>query len=657
MAQKPLYDRIAQFVPVLDWGRTYNRNALTNDAVAAVIVTIMLIPQSLAYALLAGLPPEAGIYASIVPIILYAIFGTSRALAVGPVAVVSLMTAAAIGNLAQQGTPEYYAAALTLAFLSGALLLMLGVFRLGFLANFLSHPVIAGFITASGVIIAASQLKHILGINAEGHNLLQLVLSIFEHLSEINWITLIIGVSATAFLFWVRKGLKPLLLSKGIKPRLADILTKAGPVGAVVVTTLFTGLLGLSNFGVKVVGEVPQSLPPLTMPSFSPDMWGSLIGSAVLISIIGFVESISVAQTLAAKKRQRIKPNQELIGLGAANIGAAFTGGYPVTGGFARSVVNFDAGAETPAAGAFTAVGLAIAALLFTPLVYFLPKATLAATIIVAVLTLVDFSILKKTWTYSKADFTAVSATLLLTLSLGVEIGVSAGVLLSVLIHIFRTSRPHMAVVGQIPETEHYRNVLRHNVVTHNDILTLRVDESLYFANARYLEDRVYDMVAQRPDVRHVILMCPAVNDIDMSALESLEAINERLHSLGVKFHLSEIKGPVMDRLRKAHFLDELTGSVFLSQHKAIMTLTAKTEAIAETPAPKAKAPAKKAAAPKAAATKAATAKTTAAKAKTAATKSKATPAKTAVTKPKAKATASKAKAPAKAKEPATKAK
>jgi SulP family sulfate permease len=565
---------LARYVPVLDWGRRYDRDALTSDLVAAVIVTIMLIPQSLAYALLAGLPPEVGIYASIAPIILYAVFGTSRALAVGPVAVVSLMTAAAVGRIAETGSPEYIAAALTLAFLSGVFLVLLGVLRLGFLANFLSHPVIAGFITATGLIIAASQLKHILGIKASGHNLFELVLSLVENLGSTNLITLAIGASSAAFLLWVRRGLKPLLVSLGLKPRLADITAKAGPVGAVAATTLLAWGLDLGSKGVALVGDVPRGLPPLTMPSFSADLWASLIGSAVLISIIGFVESVSVAQTLAAKKRQRIEPDQELIGLGAANIGAAFSGGYPVTGGFARSVVNFDAGAETPAAGAYTAVGLAIASLTLTPLIAYLPVATLAATIIVAVLSLVDLSILKKTWGYSRADFIAVLVTILTTLGLGVEMGVMAGVLISILIHLYKSSRPHVAEVGQVPGTEHYRNVLRHKVITDDHILTLRVDESLYFANARFLEDYIYNAVANRPRLKHVILMCPAVNAIDMSALESLEAINERLKSSGVTFHLSEVKGPVMDRLLRSHFLDELTGDVFLSQHQAISELS-----------------------------------------------------------------------------------
>ncbi|SFT03110.1 sulfate permease, SulP family [Sulfitobacter marinus] len=561
--------KLTRYLPILDWGRSYNEVALSNDLMAAVIVTIMLIPQSLAYALLAGLPPEAGLYASIVPIILYAIFGTSRALAVGPVAVVSLMTAAALGHIADQGTMGYAVAALTLAFLSGAILLAMGVFKLGFLANFLSHPVIAGFITASGVIIAASQIKHILGISASGENLIELLHSIVVHLGGTNWITLIIGVSATAFLFWVRKGLKPFLKSKGVSAGAADVATKAGPVAAVVLTTVVVWLFGLSDHGVRIVGAVPQSLPPLTMPDFSFDLMGALLLPAILISVIGFVESISVAQTLAAKKRQRIDPDQELIGLGTANLGAAFTGGFPVTGGFSRSVVNFDAGAETPAAGAFTAVGLAIAALALTPLVFFLPQATLAATIIVAVLSLVDFSILKKAWGYSKADFAAVLATMLVTLGSGVELGVTCGVVLSIFLHLYKTTKPHIAEVGLVPSTEHFRNINRHKVETDPAILTLRIDESLYFANARFLEDYIYDRLAGDETIKHVVLMCSAINEIDFSALESLEAINARLRDMGIKLHLSEVKGPVMDRLQKHHFIADLTGQVFLSQHAA----------------------------------------------------------------------------------------
>ena len=565
---------LSRYFPILSWGKTYNQLSLTNDLVAAVIVMIMLIPQSLAYAMLAGLPPQMGLYASILPIILYAIFGTSRALAVGPVAVVSLLTAASISRIAAPGSEEYIFAAITLAFLSGVFLLAMGIFRLGFMANFLSHPVIAGFITASGIIIAASQLKNIFGIEAHGHNLVQILSSMSGYLGEINWITATIGILTAAFLFWVRKGLLPLLRGLGLPKRTAELIAKTGPVAAIVATTLLVWAFDLKSAGVKIVGAVPQGLPPLTVPGFSLELWTSLLSSAVLISVIGFVESISVAQTLAAKKRQRIDPDQELIGLGAANIGAAFTSGFPVTGGFSRSVVNYDAGADTPAAGAYTAVGLMFASLFLTPLIFFLPKATLAATIIVAVLSLVDFSILGKAWRYSKADFIAVAATMFITLVVGVEVGVITGVLVSILVHLYKSSRPHIATVGQVPNSEHFRNVLRHDVITHPNILTVRVDESLYFANARFLEDHLFERVVRRTELRDVILMCSAINAIDMSALESLEAINERLCDMGVSFHLSEIKGPVMDLLVDTDFLKHLTGEIFFSQKIAFDRLS-----------------------------------------------------------------------------------
>jgi len=569
-----IMDKLRRYVPVFDWGRSYSRGAFSNDLVAALIVTIMLIPQSLAYALLAGLPPEAGLYASIVPILLYAIFGTSRALAVGPVAVVSLLTASAIGQVAEQGTAGYGLAALTLAFLSGGILLLMGVLRLGFLANFLSHPVIAGFITATGILIATSQLKHIFGVNADGQTLPEMVISLVTNLPQTNWITLAIGVCGTGFLFWVRKYLKPGLRRIGTPPLLADILTKAGPVFAVVATTVAVWQFDLAALGVNIVGEVPQSLPPLTLPGFAPDLLAALLVPALLISVIGFVESVSIAQTLAAKKRQRIDPDQELIGLGAANIGAAFTGGFPVTGGFARSVVNYDAGAETPAAGAFTAIALAIAALTLTPLVYYLPNATLAATIIVAVLSLVDLSILQRTWAYSRADFAAVAVTVVVTLGLGVELGVASGVILSVLLHLYKTSRPHVAEVGLVPGTEHFRNIHRHKVETDPTMVTLRVDESLYFVNARYLEDLIQRRVTEGCAIRNVVLQFSAVNEVDYSALESLEAINQRLKDMGVGLHLSEVKGPVMDRLERGHLLEALNGRVFLSQFDAWQSLS-----------------------------------------------------------------------------------
>jgi SulP family sulfate permease len=565
---------IARHFPVLDWGRRYDRHALSADLLAAVIVTIMLIPQSLAYAMLAGLPPVTGLYASIAPLVLYAIFGTSRALAVGPVAVIALMTAAAVGPVAASTGLPPAAVALTLALLSGAMLVAMGLLRLGFLASFLSHPVIGGFITASGILIATSQVRHLLGIQAGGDTLPEMIESLAQNLGGINWPTLAVGVAALGFLAWARRGLKPALMRLGLGEGAAGVAAKAGPVAAVAATTLAAWGLDLAAHGVRLVGEVPRGLPPLTLPPLSFDLLLALAVPALLISIIGFVESVSVAQTLAAKKRQRIQPDQELVALGASNLGAAFTGGMPVTGGFARSVVNFDAGAETPAAGAFTAAGLAAASLLLTPLIAWLPQATLAATIIVAVLSLVDLGLLRRAWTYSKADFAAVAATIGATLGFGVETGVTAGVLLSLVLHLYKTSRPHIAEVGLVPGTQHFRNIRRHAVETDPRVLQVRIDQSLTFFNARVLEDWILNRIAGSP-VRHVVLMASAVNEIDFSALETLEALDHRLREAGIALHLAEVKGPVMDRLAGTHFLRDLSGRVFLSQYDAMQALCA----------------------------------------------------------------------------------
>ncbi len=564
---------LRKYLPCIDWLRTYDARTLSDDLVAAVILTIMLVPQSLAYALLAGVPAEVGLYASMLPLMLYTVFGSSRTLAVGPVAVASLMTASSIGSLGLATQAEYLQAAMLLAMLSGLFLLILGILRFGFMANFLSHPVVSGFITASGIIIALGQVRHILGINADGDNLPELFSTLIDNVGDINGATLAVGLFALAFLAAARIWLKAGLAALGVPAFAAGLVTKAAPVIAVIITIVWAGIAGLGDQGVALVGMIPSGLPSLVMPAWDLDMMRELIVPAILISVIGYVESVSVGKTLASKRRQKINQNQELIGLGAANIASAVSGGFPVTGGFSRSVVNFDAGAQTPAAGFFTAIGIAIATMTLTGYLALLPKATLAATIIVAVLGLVDVSILKKTWVYSRHDFIAVAATIGVTLLAGVEIGVSTGVLASLVLHLYKTSRPHIAEVGEIRGTKHFRNVKRHQVETSPDILQLRIDESLYFANASYIEEEIFRNLGERKQLRHVILMCTAVNEIDISALEVLESINEILAEQGIGFHLSEVKGPVMDHLEGTHFLKKLNGQVFLSHYQAVQTL------------------------------------------------------------------------------------
>ncbi len=566
-------DGIRQFIPILDWGRRYNSGNMMDDSVAAVIVAIMLIPQSLAYALLAGLPAEMGLYASIFGLLVYGLFGTSTSLSVGPVAVISLMTAAALEQVAEAGTPDYISAAYTLAFLCGILLLVLGVLRLGYLTNFLSHPVIAAFITASAIIIGAGQLQHILGISAGGHNLLDVLVALVRGLPESNLYTIMVGVLALTLIIAMRVGLQGLLVRLGMTSRNASLIVKGGPVIAVVITALVTYFFRLDVEGVALVGEIPRGMPHPSLPNLSRELIDELFWPAVLISVISFVESISVGETLATRRRQRINPDQELVGLGMSNVAVSLGGGFPITGGFSRSIVNFDAGASTPAAGIYTAILIGLVTVFLTPLIYWLPRATLAATIIVAVMSLVDFSLFRQTWNYSRADFSAMMTTLVLTLVIGVEVGIAAGVLASVLIALYKTSKPHVAVVGRVPGTEHFRNIERHEVQTFDNILSIRIDESLYFANSRFLEGLVYDKVKDHPKVKHVILMCTAVNKIDMSALETLLLINRSLSELDIKLHLSEVKGPVMDRLQRTDFLSRLTGNCYLTQNQAVEDL------------------------------------------------------------------------------------
>ncbi|BFN29003.1 putative sulfate transporter/MT1781 [Pseudomonas sp. SCT] len=569
--------RLARLLPCLEWAKQYDRAAAAKDSLAALIVTLMLIPQSLAYAMLAGLPPVTGLYASMLPLIAYTLFGTSRTLAVGPVAVVSLMTAAALGPLFAAGSAEYVGAAMLLAMLSGVVLVVMAVLRLGFLANFLSHPVISGFISASGILIALGQLKHILGISVAGENALELAAGLIAGLPQTHLPTLAIGLTSLVFLYLVRDHLAKWLHGLGMSPRMAATLSKIGPVAALFLAIAAVSVFQLAELGVRVVGEVPRGLPSLGLPSLDLALAMQLLPAAVLISLVGFVESVSVAQTLAAKRRERIEPNQELVALGGANVAAALSGGFPVTGGFARSVVNFDAGAQTPLAGALTAAGIGLTVLFFTPLFHNLPHAVLAATIIVAVLSLVDLAALRRTWRYSRQDAAAMAATMLGVLLVGVESGIILGVGLSLLLFLWRTSQPHVAVVGQLPGSEHFRNIERFAVVQSPTVLSVRVDESLYFPNARFLEDRIAELVGRYPQAEHLVLMCPGVNLIDASALESLEAITARLHAAGVQLHLSEVKGPVMDRLRRSDFLEHFGGQVFLSQYEALLSLDPQT--------------------------------------------------------------------------------
>lgn len=560
-----------------DWLQQYQSTWLAGDVIAGAIVTVMLIPQSLAYAMLAGLPPEAGLYASLLPIFAYALFGSSMTLAVGPVAVASLMTATALAPLAIAGSVDYAALAVILALLSGVMLFVFGVLRLGFLAYFLSHPVISGFISGSAVVIAIGQLKYIFGINTPRGGIITTLHGLIVGLPTLNVSTTLLGCGALLFLFFARSNLATVLKHIGLSAKSADLSAKLAPMMVVIVATLIVNLGQLDQQAqVSVVGNVPAGLPSLAIPSIQWHDIQALWLPALLISLVGFVESVSVAQSLALKRNQRITPNKELLGIGAANIASALSGGYPVTGGFARSVVNFSAGANTPAAGVVSAILMAVVVAIATSWFYYLPHAVLAATIIVAVLGLIDFKTLQQSWHYDRADAISLILTFFGVIFLGVEEGIVIGVVLSLAVVVWRSSRPHMAVVGRVPGTEHFRNIDRHDVELVHGLIALRIDESMYFANAQVLEDKIESLVAASSDTRAVLLIMSAVNQLDSTALAMLDELEKNLQAKHISLQFAEIKGPVLDRLLNTELGQRMQDRIFLSTHQAFLSHTSK---------------------------------------------------------------------------------
>ena len=554
------------------WLVHYQRSWLSGDLTAGLIVTVMLIPQSLAYAMLAGLPPQVGLYASVLPLVAYALFGSSMTLAVGPVAVASLMTASALAPIAATGSPEYVALGILLALLSGLMLFAAGLLRLGFLAYFLSHPVISGFISGSAVLITIGQLKSLLGVPLPSGSAFSTLTTLAHSLDRINPVTAGIGAAALLFLVFARKWLSPSLKRAGLTPKLADLVIRLAPMAAVIAATAYVAATGVDRTaGVSIVGAVPSGLPSLSFPALQWQQMNMLWLPALLISLVGFVESVSVAQSLALKRGQRIQPDRELLGIGAANVASALSGGYPVTGGFARSVVNFSAGAHTPAAGVISAVLMAIVIAGMTGWFHYLPHTVLAATIIVAVTALIDIDTLKEAWHYDKADATSLLLTFAGVLFLGVDEGIMLGVVLSLAVLVWRSSRPHMAVVGRVPGTEHFRNIERHSVDTLPGLVALRVDESLYFANAQLLEEKIETLIHTTPGTRCVLLILSAVNQLDTTALGTLTELEKSLASRNVTLQFSEVKGPVLDRLRSTPLGQRMNDRIFLSTHQAFI--------------------------------------------------------------------------------------
>jgi SulP family sulfate permease len=571
MSLPALFQRITQIWP---WLGGYGRRHLAADAMAAAIVTLLLIPQALAYALLAGMPPVAGLYASVLPLVVYALLGSSQVLAVGPAALRSIMSMAAVAAVVSPGTSDFVVVSALLALMVGVFLMLMGLLRMGFVAGFLSHPVLSGFVTASGVLIGMSQLGHLFGVPLPLSSVWMYAETLWTRLAQVHLLTLWVGLGTWAALALGPRLLKALFTSK----KVGTVVSKAWPLLLICVAVLASSMAGWAAQGVAVVGHIPQGLPALALPllgELPASVWGALFLPALLIALLTFVEQVSIAQTLAARRRERIDVNAEMRAMGGVNIASGLSGAFAVGASFSRSVVADQAGARTPMAGMLTAVLVLCTALWLMPALHHLPLAVLAAIILVALGSLLDWRSFGKTWRYSKADFAAQFITFGVTLGVDLVSGLMAGVVASLMLHIWHSSRPHIATVGNVPGTEHYRNVLRHEVQTQPHVLGLRPDESLFFANARFLEDHVANAVAQQPHVRHVVLQCTAVNDIDASGLQSLEVIQQRLSDMGVALHLSEVKGPVMDRLQGTDFLKGLSGHVFLTHHQAVRALEA----------------------------------------------------------------------------------
>ena len=573
MGRKPITDMKAFSASknIKNQSFVYNGSIFTEDLVAAIIVTILLVPQSLAYALLAGLPPQVGIYVSIFPLLAYALLGSSKYLNVGPTAVISIMTAASISILPES---ERLISAAALGVMTGSILLVAWLFKAGFIMNFVSRPVVSAYITGAAILIIISQLKHIFGVNIYSSTALSMLSELLKNMYNINEYSMLIGICAISLLIIINRYLAYSLIRLRIKSRRAKLVGRIAPILIVAIFIMFSSFYNFSNtFDLNVVGEIPKGLPPFSIPVLPYSSLQSLAMPAVVIAIVAFVDSCSTAQELAARSRSRVDSNKELLSLGASNLVAGMTGGYPINGSMSRSAVNFNAGGKTRFVGLLVAMMMALTAVFLTPILKDLPLAVLAALIIVACFSLVDFKNLWETWVYSRADGITAIATFSSVLIFGVQWGVLVGVILAMALHINSTLLPHMPLVGRFPGTEHYRDSGRFNVETNEIIKTLRVDESLYYANARYLEDRVAQVVEESPDLKDLVLMCTAVNRIDASALSSLEEINKRLKSAEIRLHFSDMQSRVKERLFRSNFLDKLSGQIFLSQHEAMEEL------------------------------------------------------------------------------------
>ena len=565
---------ISRFIPLSNSLKNYTKDDLGGDVFAGIITAILLVPQGIAYAMLAGLPAQVGLYASILPPAIYALLGTSRTLSVGPVSIAAIMIASVLSapEMLVLGSPVENA--IILAAEGGLILLLMAVLRMGGLVNFISHPVLTGFTTGAAILIILSQIRHLLGLPKVSCGTDFTCYS--DYLQQANQYTL--GLSAFSILLLIFFGspLATLLGSLQVKKNLITGISKCAPLIVVVLTTLAVQMLQLSeNQHVSIVGEIQAGLPDLSL-AFIHDLpqWKALLPSAAFIAIIAYVESVAIAKVTASLRNQKINPNQELVALGAANLVTAFSGGMSVAGGFSRTMVNFSAGARTQVAMLIAVVLLSISVILFIDQFTYIPKAALAAIILIAIYPLVKFREIIKTWKYDRGDGIAEIMTLMGVLALGIEEGIALGVIITILSYLRRTSHPHIAVVGRIHGTEHFRNIKRHDVETWKNLLLIRIDENISFANVSYIIDFIEEETLHNTELKHVVLIFSSVSHIDTTAFEALESLISSLKSNDILLNLAEVKGPVCDKLRSTHFLDDLKpGKVFFQTIEAVEKL------------------------------------------------------------------------------------
>lgn len=566
-------ERLKSFAPILTWLPAYQGRWLSQDLIAGVVVLFITIPQSIAYAFLAGLPAQAGLYAAIFSLICYSAFGSSKVLAVGPTAIIAMMTLEAVSDLATPGTADFMLVAAQLALLTGLVLLFLRAINFGAVISFLSHAVVSGFITAAATLIMLNQIPTILGLqNTGGTDFVSVLTFLASSTTDLNGLSLGLGLLGGAILLLCKQPLVGFLTRRGFSDVWVSALTRSAPMYAVIVSVAYVYFSGRGE-QLPIVGEIPDGLPSIQMLAFGIAELQLLLPSALLIAMVVFMESTSIGTAVAVKRREKINPNQELVGLGFANIGASLVGGFPVAGSFARSIVNYSAGAATQLASLVTAALVLVTLLGFGGFFYYLPKSILGAIIVLSAWQLIDWHAIRKTFAFNVADAVTFLFTFCCVLALGVESGILAGIAISFVLLIRSSSKPHIAEVGRWQGTEHFRNVLRHEVETAPHVLAIRIDESFYFVNSRYIETFVINRVADNPELKHVLLICTATNFIDTSGLEMLELLSESLQELGVTLHLAEVKGPVMDKLKETEFYAEMPGQVFFTTDIAMREL------------------------------------------------------------------------------------